>query len=397
MSERVARQGLRAAASSPEADPQDALAACCSCASRTPHASADRAPALARRVSERRVDGYLRRLGPRVGDRRGRRSRGSRSCGDRARVRVPRTARPTTSCAPRDVVVDDAAVATRDRRSPAAVRRLAIADPAGQDLDTRSARSARTRRSRHRPARRSAPDRAVAVITDIHANLPALQAALARIDELGIDEIYCGGDLVGYGPHPNEVCALIAEREIPTIYGNYDYAIARDLDDCGCAYITTRTTASSASGRSSGRSSTPTSAPRTSCASCRSTCASPSATHPCTSSTARRARSTSTSSRTNRRACTNASPPPRPTACSSSATPTSRGCTSTAACCSSTAARSASPRTATRAAPSPSSRHDAPDVDVTIERVPYDAEAVAREVAAAGLPAEYADKLLAAA
>ena len=55
---------------------------------------------------------------------------------------------------------------------------------------------------------------------------------------LASSEIYCGGDLVGYGPHPNEVCALIAEREIPTIYGNYDYAIARDLDDCGCAYIT---------------------------------------------------------------------------------------------------------------------------------------------------------------
>ena len=49
---------------------------------------------------------------------------------------------------------------------------------------------------------------------------------------------WAGSDLVGYGPHPNDVCALIAEREIPTIYGNYDYAIARDLDDCGCAYIT---------------------------------------------------------------------------------------------------------------------------------------------------------------
>ncbi len=81
------------------------------------------------------------------------------------------------------------------------------------------------------------PDR-VAVITDVHANLPALRAALARIDELAIGRIYCGGDLVGYGPQPNEVCALIAERSIPTIYGNYDYAIARDHDDCGCAYIT---------------------------------------------------------------------------------------------------------------------------------------------------------------
>jgi putative phosphoesterase len=79
---------------------------------------------------------------------------------------------------------------------------------------------------------------AVAVITDIHGNLPALQAALARIEELGIESVFCGGDLVGYGPHPNEVCALIAQREIPTIYGNYDYAIARDEEDCGCAYIT---------------------------------------------------------------------------------------------------------------------------------------------------------------
>jgi putative phosphoesterase len=78
----------------------------------------------------------------------------------------------------------------------------------------------------------------VAVITDVHANLPALQAALARIEELGIERVYCGGDLVGYGPHPNEVCALIEDREIPTIHGNYDYAIARDLEDCGCAYVT---------------------------------------------------------------------------------------------------------------------------------------------------------------
>jgi putative phosphoesterase len=84
----------------------------------------------------------------------------------------------------------------------------------------------------------AAVDDAVAVITDLHANLPALQAVLARIDELAIDRVYCGGDLVGYGPHPNDVCALIRERAIPTIYGNYDYAIARDLEDCGCAYVT---------------------------------------------------------------------------------------------------------------------------------------------------------------
>jgi putative phosphoesterase len=76
----------------------------------------------------------------------------------------------------------------------------------------------------------------VAVITDIHANLPALEAALDAIESMDVDAVYCGGDLVGYGPHPNEVCRLIEERGIPTIYGNYDYAIGRDLEDCGCAY-----------------------------------------------------------------------------------------------------------------------------------------------------------------
>jgi putative phosphoesterase len=79
---------------------------------------------------------------------------------------------------------------------------------------------------------------AVAVITDIHGNLAALEATLAWIDGEGIERIYCGGDLVGYGAYPNEVCALIEERGIPAIHGNYDYAIARDMDDCGCAYIT---------------------------------------------------------------------------------------------------------------------------------------------------------------
>jgi putative phosphoesterase len=77
-----------------------------------------------------------------------------------------------------------------------------------------------------------------AVITDIHGNLPALNATLERIERLGIDRVFCGGDLVGYGPNPNDVCAAIERRRIPTIYGNYDYAIARDEHDCGCAYVT---------------------------------------------------------------------------------------------------------------------------------------------------------------
>jgi putative phosphoesterase len=75
-----------------------------------------------------------------------------------------------------------------------------------------------------------------AVITDIHGNLAALEAVLDTIEDRGIERTLCGGDLVGYGPYPNEVCELIERRGIPTIYGNYDYAIGRDLEDCGCAY-----------------------------------------------------------------------------------------------------------------------------------------------------------------
>jgi hypothetical protein len=67
-----------------------------------------------------------------------------------------------------------------------------------------------------------------AVITDTHANLGALEAVLQAIEGTGVEAIYCGGDLVGYGPHPNEVCALIERRGIPTTYGNYDYRARRE-------------------------------------------------------------------------------------------------------------------------------------------------------------------------
>jgi hypothetical protein len=91
----------------------------------------------------------------------------------------------------------------------------------------------------------------VPVITDIQGNLPALEATLSRIEELGVAEVYCGGDLVGYGPHPNEVCALIEDSGIPTICGNYDYAIGRTLRTAA-APTATRTIASWESSRSPG-------------------------------------------------------------------------------------------------------------------------------------------------
>lgn len=78
----------------------------------------------------------------------------------------------------------------------------------------------------------------IAVLSDVHANLHALQAVLADIDAQRPDGVYCLGDLVGYGAFPNEVIALIRERGIPTVMGNYDEGVGFDRDECGCAYRT---------------------------------------------------------------------------------------------------------------------------------------------------------------
>ena len=74
-----------------------------------------------------------------------------------------------------------------------------------------------------------------ALISDIHANLPALRAVLADIDKrANIDAIYHLGDLTGYAPWPNEVVSLLRERGIPGIAGNYDSTVATDYKHCGC-------------------------------------------------------------------------------------------------------------------------------------------------------------------
>jgi putative phosphoesterase len=78
----------------------------------------------------------------------------------------------------------------------------------------------------------------LALISDIHANLPALEAVLADIDVRNPDQVICLGDLVGYNVWPNEVVAAIRDRRIPTISGNYDEGVGLNSDDCGCAYKT---------------------------------------------------------------------------------------------------------------------------------------------------------------
>ena len=70
----------------------------------------------------------------------------------------------------------------------------------------------------------------IAVISDIHANLHALESVLGDIDRESVDEIWCLGDIVGYGPRPNECCDLIRERAAISLCGNHDLATLGLLD-----------------------------------------------------------------------------------------------------------------------------------------------------------------------
>jgi putative phosphoesterase len=76
----------------------------------------------------------------------------------------------------------------------------------------------------------------IAIFSDIHANLPALEAVLGDIASRHVDAVYCLGDLVGYAPFPNEVVERIRQESIPTVMGNYDDGVGFERDECGCAY-----------------------------------------------------------------------------------------------------------------------------------------------------------------
>ena len=86
----------------------------------------------------------------------------------------------------------------------------------------------------------------VAVVSDTHANLHALEAVLAAIDADPVDELWCLGDLVGYGPKPNECCAIVQARATVCLCGNHDLAVRGTIDlvefsgDAGTAAAWTR-------------------------------------------------------------------------------------------------------------------------------------------------------------
>jgi putative phosphoesterase len=65
----------------------------------------------------------------------------------------------------------------------------------------------------------------IAILSDIHGNLPALESVVHDIDQKGITEIYCLGDLVGYYCFFNEVVAIIKDRNVKCLLGNHDFAL----------------------------------------------------------------------------------------------------------------------------------------------------------------------------
>ena len=68
------------------------------------------------------------------------------------------------------------------------------------------------------------------IISDIHSNLPALEAVLAAVDESGVDELWCLGDVVGYGAQPDECTKLVAERCALSLVGNHDLAVLGEIE-----------------------------------------------------------------------------------------------------------------------------------------------------------------------
>jgi predicted phosphodiesterase len=71
----------------------------------------------------------------------------------------------------------------------------------------------------------------IALISDIHGNIDALNAVLADIEQQEIDEIVCLGDIVGYGAAPAECLSLVRERCALTLMGNHDEYLAKDPDN----------------------------------------------------------------------------------------------------------------------------------------------------------------------
>ena len=70
----------------------------------------------------------------------------------------------------------------------------------------------------------------IALLSDVHGNLPAFEAVLADVDDAGVDEIWCLGDLVGYGAQPDACVELARERCDLCLAGNHDLVVTGEID-----------------------------------------------------------------------------------------------------------------------------------------------------------------------
>lgn len=82
--------------------------------------------------------------------------------------------------------------------------------------------------------------RRVAVFGGVYSNVPALAATLDDAGARGVEAVLCLGDVGGFGPHPDRAVALLRERRVIAIQGNYDAAVAGGAPDCGCGYTDPR-------------------------------------------------------------------------------------------------------------------------------------------------------------
>lgn len=82
--------------------------------------------------------------------------------------------------------------------------------------------------------------RRIAVFGGVYNNWASLQSLLDAAREAGVDEIYCLGDVGGFGPCPDKVFPLLREHDVRVMQGNYDHSIGNRLEDCACGYVDPR-------------------------------------------------------------------------------------------------------------------------------------------------------------
>ena len=83
----------------------------------------------------------------------------------------------------------------------------------------------------------------IGLLSDVHANLFALRAAIDRLRAEGVDTWMCAGDLVGYGPYPNECVETVAELDPTCVAGNHDLMLLEALPVTRAGWLARRTIA----------------------------------------------------------------------------------------------------------------------------------------------------------